>query len=148
MREEKRLNLSSDKKKLNLGRDLREKEVDTMTKRELYNAIMNGNEITEEMRETCATLIEGLDHTNELRKASAAKKAVEKEAERAPIRQAILAVLTDEPKTATTLIAEAGVEIKPQSIPSLLRAAVENGEIVKSQVKVTGKGKQVGYARA
>lgn len=119
-----------------------------MTKRELYNAIMNGNEITEEMRETCATLIEGLDHTNELRKASAAKKAVEKEAVKAPIRQAIMAVLTDEPKTATTLIAEAGVEIKPQSIPSLLRAAVENGEIVKSQVKVTGKGKQVGYARA
>ncbi len=43
---------------------------------------------------------------------------------------------------------EAGVELKPQAIPSLLKALVEEGTVVKSQVKVTGKGKQVGYARA
>ena len=77
-----------------------------------------------------------------------AKKALEKEAERAPIRDAIMAVMTTEPKTATTLIAEAGVEIKPQAIPSLLRGLCEEGIVVKTEVKVTGKGKQRGYALA
>lgn len=118
-----------------------------MTKRELYNAVID-NAITDEVIDGFKELIEGLDHTNELRKASAAKKAAEKEAVKAPIREAIVACITDEPKTATTLIAEAGVEIKPQAVPSLLKALVAEGAVVKSEVKVTGKGKQVGYARA
>lgn len=119
-----------------------------MTKRELYLAVINGTEITDEMRDAAKECIEGLDHTNELRKASAAKKAAEKETERAPLREAIYACITDEPKTATTLITEAGVELKPQAIPSLLKPLVEAGAIMKTEVKVTGKGKQVGYVRA
>ena len=119
-----------------------------MTYRELYEAIVNTNEITDEMRETAQAAIEKLDHANEVRKVATAKKAAEREAERAPMREAIMNVMTDEPKTATTLITEAGVELKPQAIPSLLKALVEEGTVVKSQVKVTGKGKQVGYARA
>ena len=118
-----------------------------MTKRELYNAVIE-NAITEEVIEGFKELVEGLDHTNELRKVSAAKKAAEKAAEKEPIRQAVLAVITDEPKTATTLIAEAGVELKPQAIPSLLKGLIADGTIVKGEVKVPGKGKQVGYARA
>ena len=59
-----------------------------------------------------------------------------------------MACITEEPKTATTLIAEAGVELKPQAIPSLLKALVAEGVIAKTEVKVTGKGKQVGYVRA
>ena len=118
-----------------------------MTKRELYNAVIEGT-ITDEVIDGYKELIKGLDHTNELRKTAAAKKAVEKEAVKAPIREAIVAVMTAEPKTATTLIAEAGVEIKPQAVPSLLKALIAEGAVVKSEVKVTGKGKQVGYARA
>lgn len=117
-----------------------------MTKRELYNAVITGN-ITEEVVEGFEALIEGLDHTNELRKVSAAKKAAEKEAVKAPIREAVVACITDEPKTATTLIAEAGVELKPQAIPSLLKGLIAEGVISKGEVKVTGKGKQVGYFR-
>lgn len=117
-----------------------------MTKRELYNAVIT-NDITDEVIEGFKALVEGLDHTNELRKVSAAKKAAEKEAVKAPIREAIVACITDEPKTATTLIAEAGVELKPQAIPSLLKALVAEGTIAKTEVKVTGKGKQVGYVR-
>lgn len=118
-----------------------------MTNREFYEAIVNAN-VTKELREFAQAAIEKLDHTNEARKVATAKKAAEREAERAPMREAIMNVMTDEPKTATTLIAEAGVELKPQAIPSLLKALVEEGTVVKSQVKVTGKGKQVGYARA
>ena len=117
-----------------------------MTKRELYNAVIT-NDITDEVIEGFKALIEGLDHTNDLRKVSAAKKAAEKEAVKAPIREAIVACITDEPKTATTLIAEAGVEIKPQAIPSLLKGLVTEGVISKGKVKVAGKGEQVGYFR-
>lgn len=118
-----------------------------MTNREFYEAIVNAN-INDELNQFAENALRKLDHTNELRKAANAQKAADREAERAPMREAIVAAMTNEPKTATTLIAEAGVELKPQAIPSLLKALVEDGTIVKSQVKVTGKGKQVGYALA
>ena len=118
-----------------------------MTNREFYQAVINAN-INDELTAFATASIEKLDHTNSLRKDVTAKKAQEKEAERAPIRDAIMAVMTTEPKTATTLIEEAGVEIKPQAIPSLLKDLVESGTVVKNDVKVTGKGKQRGYALA
>ena len=117
-----------------------------MTYREFYEAVINAN-INDDLTAQAQAFIEKLDHTNELRKAATAKKAIEKEATKAPIREAIVACITDEPKTATTLIAEAGVELKPQAIPSLLKALVAEGVIAKTEVKVTGKGKQVGYVR-
>jgi predicted transcriptional regulator len=119
-----------------------------MTKREMYTAIMNREPITDDMVALATELIKSLDHTNELRKTAAAKKAAEKETERAPMREAIFACITDEPKTATTLITEAGLELKPQAIPSLLKPLLEAGTITKTEIKVTGKGKQVGYVRA
>ena len=118
-----------------------------MTNREFYQAVINAN-INDELTAFATAGIERLDHTNSLRKDATAKKVQEKEVERAPIRDAIMAVMTTEPKTATTLIAESGVEVKPQAIPSLLKGLVEDGTIVKSDVKVTGKGKQRGYALA
>ena len=118
-----------------------------MTKREMYVAVVEGN-VTEEIVEAFAAEIEKLDAANAAHRAKAAEKAVEKEAERAPIRDAIMAVMTNELKTASTLIADAGVEIKPQAIPSLLKGLVEDGTIVKSDVKVAGKGTQKGYALA
>lgn len=118
-----------------------------MTNREFFETIVKAN-LNDELTAFATAAIEKLDHTNELRRDAAAKKAVEKEAERAPIREAIVACITTEPKTASALIAEAGVEIKPQAIPSLLKGLVEDGTLVKSDVKVTGKGKQKGYALA
>ena len=119
-----------------------------MTNREFYTKITKMTNIDVELIEFAAAAIEKLDATNEKRKETTAKKALEREAERAPIRDAIAACITDEPKTATTLIAEAGVEIKPQSIPSLLKGLVGEGTIMKTEVKVKGKGKQVGYVKA
>ena len=118
-----------------------------MTTREFYQAVIDAS-INEEITAFATAGIEKLDHALTLRKDSAAKKALEKEAERAPIRDAIMAVMTTEPKTATTLIEEAGVEIKPQAIPSLLKSLCEAGTVVKTEVRVTGKGKQRGYALA
>lgn len=118
-----------------------------MTNREFYQAIIDGS-YNDELTAYATEAIAKLDHTNELRKASAAKKAAEKAAEKAPIREAIVNVITKTPQTATSLIAAAGVELKPQAIPSLLKSLIEDGTVVKSEIKVQGKGKQVGYALA
>ena len=114
-----------------------------MTQREFYEAIVAGT-MNDEMQEFAVEAIAKLDATNEARRKAAEKKRAEK----APIRAALMAVMSTEPKTATMLIEEAGLEIKPQSVPSLLKPLVEEGTVVKTDVKVTGKGTQRGYVLA
>ena len=118
-----------------------------MTNREFYNAVMEGT-VTDEMIEFARDAVAQLDATNEKRRAKQAEKSAEKAAEKEPLRNAILACMSDEPKTATMLIEEAGLELKPQSIPSLLKPLVEAGQVNKVDVKVKGKGTQRGYVRA
>lgn len=117
-----------------------------MTKREMYNAILAG-EINDEVLAQVRAELDAMDATNAKRAVKAAEKREAKEAEKAPIREAIMAVISDEPKTASDLIAEAGVEIKPQAIPALLKGLVEAGQVVKVDIKVKGKGSQRGYVR-
>ena len=124
-----------------------EKEVNPMTNREFYSKIASMTNIDAELVEFAADAIAKLDATNEKRKAASAVKAAEKQAEKAPIRNALLAVLNDEPATATELIAAAGLDIKPASVPSLLRPFVESGDVVKVEKKIEGKGKQRAYVR-
>ena len=119
-----------------------------MTNREFFQSIASLDNIPSELVEFANEAIGKLDHTNEIRKVAAAKKAAEKQAEKAPIREALFAALSDEPKTATALIEVAGLDIKPASVPSLLRPFVESGEVVKTDVKVPGKGTQRGYVKA
>lgn len=115
-----------------------------MTGREFYTAVIEAN-INDELVAFAQNEIVKLDKANEARKAKTAEKAVAKEAEKAPIREAIFAVITAEPKTASTLIEEAGVEIKPQAIPSLLKPLIEAGKVAKADIKVKGKGTVRGY---
>ncbi len=117
-----------------------------MTQREFYEAVVNAN-VSEELTAFATAGIEKLDKTNETRKVKTAEKAAVKEAEKAPIREAIFAVITTEAKTASDLIAEAGVDIKPQAIPALLKPLVEAGEVIKTDIKVKGKGTVRGYAK-
>lgn len=124
-----------------------EKEVNPMTNREFYTKIASMTNIDAELAEFAADAIAKLDATNEKRKAASALKAAEKQAEKAPIRNALLEVLNDEPATATELIAAAGLDIKPASVPSLLRPFVESGDVVKVEKKIEGKGKQRAYVR-
>ena len=124
-----------------------EKEVNPMTNREFYSKIASMTNLDAELAEFAADAIAKLDATNEKRKAASAVKAAEKQAEKAPIRNALLEVLNDEPATATELIAAAGLDIKPASVPSLLRPFVESGDVVKVEKKIEGKGKQRAYVR-
>lgn len=119
-----------------------------MTNREFYSKIASMTDIDAELVEFATDAIAKLDATNEKRKASAAVKAAEKQAEKAPIRAALMEAMTSEPQTATELIVAAGLDVKPASVPSLLRPFVDTGAVLKVDVKVPGKGTQRGYVKA
>jgi len=112
-----------------------------MTKRDFYVSVANGT-INDEVIEKANELIEKMDAENEKRKNRVSKKALENE----PIKEAIVAVLTDEPKTATVIGEE--VSISTQKASALLRQLVEAGTVAKTDIKVTGKGVQKGYTLA
>ena len=112
-----------------------------MTLREFYEAVEAGK-ITDEVVAVAKERREKMDA--ELK--AAQEKRAEKAAEKAPIREAILACITKDAKTATTLIEESGQDIKPQAIPSLLKPLIEEGTVVKTDVKIDGK-KLRGYVR-
>ena len=117
-----------------------------MTNREFLENVVAGT-INDEMIEHAQTALAQLDAQNTKRREKSAEKAIAREVEKAPIRNAILEVIGAEPKTATMLIEEAGLEIKPQSIPSLLKSLVDNGTIQKTQLKIKGKSPAVAYVR-
>ena len=103
------------------------------------------------MRAHAADAIEKLDKQAESRRVKSAEKAAEKQAAKAPLRDALFEVMGDNenPKTASMLIEEAGLTetVKPASVPSLLRPLVECGMVGKVDVKIPGKGTQRGYVK-
>ena len=152
MREKEKIN-SLPNKKFNLtGRDLPRERGKPMKTREFYEAIINGTEINDELRAFAAEAIEKMDAQGVARRAKQAEKAAEKQAAKAPLRDALFEVMGDvnEPKTASMLIEEAGLTetVKPASVPSLLRPLVECGMVLKVDVKIPSKGTQRGYIKA
>lgn len=126
-----------------------------MTNREIYKnvlALIDGESEVDvmELRAAAVDAIARLDATNEKRKAASALKAAEKQAEKEPVREALFAVMggEDAPMTASMLIEAAGLDIKPASVPSLMRPLVEAGRVAKVDMKIPGKGSQRGYVRA
>ena len=109
-----------------------------MTYREMLTSIVNGT-INDEVMEKAAERLEKLDAENEKRKNRVSKKALENE----PVKEAILGVLGEEPKTATEIGSEVG--ISTQKASALLRQLVNDGKVEKTDVKVKGKGVQKGY---
>ena len=109
-----------------------------MTKREMFEAIINGN-INEEIIEMAKHEIVKMDEKNAKRKNSPSKTALANE----PIKAKIKEVLTHEPQSASEIAEK--VEISTQKASALLRQ-IEGLAI--SEIKVKGKGKVKGYALA
>ena len=125
-----------------------------MTNREMYtntiNYLRGADDVdTAELIAAFEDALARMDAANEKRKAASALKAAERQAEKEPIREALLAVMGDEdaPMTASMLIEAAELDIKPASVPSLMRPLVEAGRVVKVDMKIPGKGTQRGYAK-
>ena len=114
-----------------------------MTKREFYNAIVNGT-INDDVINTAKEELSKMDATNEKRRNTPSKKAIEN----APIVDQIVGLLTSEPKTASDITTELGGEYKVQKVSALLRMAVAAGKAVSTDVKVPGKGVCKAYTLA
>ncbi len=109
-----------------------------MTRREMFEAIVNGN-VTEEVIAMAQNEITKMDERNAKRKNSPSKKSIENE----PIKAKIVEVLTHEPQSASEVAEK--VEISTQKASALLRQ-IEG--LAVSEIKVKGKGKVKGYALA
>lgn len=107
-----------------------------MTRREMFEAIVNGN-ITDEVVNMALHEIDKMDERNARRKNKPTKNALANE----PIKAQILEVLTDTPMVASA-IADA-VGITTQKASALLR---QIDGLTVTEVKVKGRGKVKGYA--
>ena len=107
-----------------------------MTRREMFEAIVNGN-VTEEVVAMAQNELVKMDERNEKRKNSPSKTAIANE----PIKAQIVEVLTHEPLTASDVANAIG--ISTQKASALLRQ-IEG--LTVTEVKVKGKGKVKGYA--
>ena len=112
--------------------------MNTMTKREMYEVIANGN-INDEVIEMAKNELVKMDERNAKRRNSPSKKSLENE----PIKEKIVGILGDEPMTASEVAEK--VEISVQKASALLRQI--DGLNV-TEIKVKGKGKVKGYALA
>ena len=108
-----------------------------MTRREFFTAVMECEGIDAELKLFAENEIAKMNDRNAKRKANPSKKSVENE----PIKEAIKATLTDEPKTASE-IAKA-VEISVQKASALLR---QIDGLTVPEIKAKGRGKVKGYA--
>ena len=113
-----------------------------MTNREFYTNIANGN-VTEAEKEFALAAIEKMDETNEKRKNKVSPKDAEKAEADAKVREAIFALITNDPQTAADLGAAVGVST-PKATAEL-RKLVADGRVVKSDISVPKKGKCKGY---
>lgn len=124
-----------------MGRGLREKE-GQMNKREFYVSVVNGTEVTEEMRDFASSEIKKMDRANEKRKNTLSKRAKEN----LPLLDKIYdEILGEEPKTATDVGEE--LEVSVQKASHLLRAMVADGRASVTEVKIPKKGIQKGYVK-
>ena len=127
-----------------------------MTTRELYNATIKtlyeyGTDEAVDLKLEFEALLEKMDTQAAARREKQAEKAAAKQAEKAPIRDALLSVMGDveNPMTASMLIeaAELTDQLKPASVPSLMRPLVESGIVGKVDMKIPGHGTQRGYVK-
>lgn len=107
-----------------------------MTRREMFEAIVNGN-VTEEVVAMAQNELVKMDERNAKRKNTPSKTAIANE----PIKTQIKSILTDEPHTASEIANTVG--ISTQKASALLR---QIDGLTITEVKVKGKGKVKGYA--
>lgn len=114
-----------------------------MTNREFYTAVMNAETLTADVREHAEAALVKLDATNEKRKNTTSKKALENQP---LIDRIVTEILNDQPKTASDVAAV--LEVSVQKASMLCRAAVDQGHAKSQDVKVPKKGTQKGYTLA
>lgn len=105
-----------------------------MTRREVYNAILNGN-ISEEVLNWLRTELSKMDTANEKRKTQPSKKDKENQ----PIKEFIFSLLTEKGGMVASAIGET-LEISTSKASALCRQMVEEGRLSVAEVKSPKKG--------
>ena len=115
-----------------------------MTKREFFTAIANLETASAELRQFAVESIEKLDKQNLARNSKPSKVQIEN----APLVSAIVELLADsETPILSTEIANA-LEISTSKATGLLGNLAKEGKVVKTDIKVKGKGVQKGWSLA
>lgn len=121
-----------------------------MTKNELFTAIVNGTEITEEMRETAQHALDvdaaAKSRQKEKRANGTATETAAHKANVEMFNTQMYDLLNDEPKTAAALAELLGV--KTAKATAVAKVGVELGMAAVTDVKVPNKGTCKGYTRA
>lgn len=112
-----------------------------MTQRDFFNAVINGN-ITDEVKDTAKGALEKLDERNAKRAAKPSKTAIENQ----PIKEAIVSKLTESGKAMLSPEVAVAVGITTAKASALLTQLVNDGKVVKVEVKVPKKGKMMSYS--
>lgn len=116
-----------------------------MTQREFLTTIAADENVAAEVREFAQAQLDKMNAANEKRRNTVSKAEIAN----APIREQIISeILGTELKTASMIAAEMGGEITHNKVTAVLKKAVEDGTVVKEDVKVAGKGTQKGYRLA
>lgn len=105
-----------------------------MTRREVYNAILNGN-TSEEVLNWFRAELSKMDTANEKRKTQPSKKDKENQ----PIKDSIFALLSEKGPMVASAIGEA-LEISTSKASALCRQMVEDGKLSVAEVKSPKKG--------
>lgn len=113
-----------------------------MTNREFYNAVMNAETLSDEIRDHASALLEKMDAKNASRSSKPTKAQKENEGLLPIVREA-LADKT-EPTTAS-MLHEMLPDFSISKCTALLKTLVSKGELEMTKVKVKGKGEQNGY---
>lgn len=112
------------------------------TNREMFTYIVNGGEVTEDVKAWFVEEIEKLDRKNEKARERAAKKKEEQQ----PFIDAVLEYLDgkEEPVTASEILENVEIFESVQKASATLRGLVKNGFAESEEIK-TKKGKVKGY---
>lgn len=97
-----------------------------MTQKDFFESIMNGDDITEEMRTYAATELGKIE-------ARAAKRKITRSSKNDGLKEAILACFVGDTPMTGKEVATA-LEITPQKANAILRQMVEDGSLAVSQV--------------
>lgn len=113
-----------------------------MTNREFFNAVINTENVAEDIKAYAEAAIAKMDATNEARKNKPSKAAIEN----APLLEQIYnEVLTNEAQIASAVAEAIGVSV--QKANSLLRTLVAEGKAEAIDVKVPKRGVVKGYTK-
>ena len=113
-----------------------------MTNREFFNAVINTENVAEDIKAYAEAAIAKMDATNEARKNKPSKAAIEN----APLLEQIYnEVLTNEAQIASAVAEAIGVSV--QKANSLLRTLVAEGKAEATDIKVPKKGTVKGYTK-